>query len=59
MSWQSKGLSAEAIKPVATSDNSLAPTISYYHASKTGSCLKQDKITFNHGKVLNIYIVYE
>ena len=24
-----------------------------------GSCLKQDKITFNHGKVVNIYIVYE
>ena len=23
------------------------------------SCLKQDKITFNHGKILNIYIVYE
>ena len=24
-----------------------------------GSCLKQDKITYNHGKVVNIYIVYE
>ena len=24
-----------------------------------GSCLKQDKITFNHGKIVNIYIVYE
>ena len=24
-----------------------------------GSCLKQDKVTFNHGKVVNIYIVYE
>ena len=23
-----------------------------------GSCLKQDKITFNHGKIVNIYIVY-
>ena len=23
------------------------------------SCLKQDKDTFNHGKVVNIYIVYE
>ena len=24
-----------------------------------GSCLKQDKVTFNHGKVVNIYIVYD
>ena len=24
-----------------------------------GDCLKQEKITFNHGKILNIYIVYE
>ena len=25
----------------------------------SGSCLKQDKITYNHGKIVNIYIVYE
>ena len=24
-----------------------------------GSCLKQDKSTFNNGKIVNIYIVYE
>ena len=24
-----------------------------------GSCLKQDKITFNYGKIINIYIVYD
>ena len=24
-----------------------------------GDCLKQEKITFNNGKVVNIYIVYE
>ena len=23
-----------------------------------GSCLKQDKITYDHGKIVNIYIVY-
>ena len=23
-----------------------------------GSCLEQDKITFNHGKTVNIYIFY-
>ena len=25
----------------------------------SGSCLKQDKATYNHGKIVNIYIVYE
>ena len=64
LSWKSKGLSDETIKPPSTSGNSLTPALSYYHASKirvkfTGSCLKQDKVIFNHGKVVNIYIVYE
>ena len=48
-SWKSKGLSNKTIKLPATSDNNLNP----------GSCLKQDKNTFNHGKRVNIYIVYE
>ena len=35
-----------------------------YYGTKTrvkfiGSCLKQSKISYNHGKVVNIYIVYE
>ena len=25
----------------------------------SGECLRQEKITFNHGKTVNIYIVYE
>ena len=63
-SWKSKGLSAENIKPPSKSDNRLTSTINYYYPSKirvkfTGSCLKQDKVIFNHGKVVNIYIVYE
>ena len=29
-SWICKGLSAESIKPPATSDNSLTPALSYY-----------------------------
>ena len=62
-SWKSKGLSAESIKPPTTSDNSLTPALSYY-GTKTrvkfvGSCLKQPKISYTHGKVVNIYIVYE
>ena len=61
---QSKGLSDESIKPPSTSDNSLTATINYYNAQKirvkfTGSCLKQDKITYTHKKVVNIYSVYE
>ena len=62
-SWKSRGLSAESIKLPATSDNSLTPTLSYY-ATKTrvkfaGSCLKQSKISYTQGKVVNIYIVNE
>ena len=62
-SWKSKGLSAEIIKPPATADNSLTPTLSYY-GTKTkvkfnGSCLKQPKPSYTHGKTVNIYIVYE
>ena len=64
LSWKSKGSSDETIKLPATSNNSLTPTLSYYNESKiwvkfTGSCLKQDKVTFNHRKIVDIYIVYE
>ena len=60
--WKSKGLSDENITPT-TSDYRHSLQLSYY-VTKTrvkfdGSCLKQDKVTFNHGKVVSIYIVYE
>ena len=62
-SWKSKGLFAESIKPLTTSDNSLVPALNYYGTKTTvkftESCLKQSKISYNHGKVVNIYIVYE
>ena len=63
LSWKSKGLSNESIKPPATSDNNLTPLLIHYR-SKTKvyfdrACLKQDKVTFNHGKIVNIYIVYK
>ena len=52
--WQSKRLSGETIQPPATSDNSLNPKSSCYGAKARqgfrGSCLKQDKSTFNHKK---------
>ena len=62
--WKSKGLSAETIKPPSTSDNSsLTPLIDYL-GNKTrlkfnGSCLKQPKMQYTHGAIVNIYIVYE
>ena len=56
-------MSNEFIKTLATDDNSLAPELSDY-CTKTkvkfnGSCLKQDKVTYNHRTVVKIYIVYE
>ena len=63
LSWKSKGLSAESIKPPTTSNNCLTPALNYYgtktRVKLTGSCLKQPKISYTHGKVVNIYIVYE
>ena len=51
------------MKPPTRSDNSLSPVVSYYGSKTkekfTGSCLKQPKISYTHGKVVNIYIVYE
>ena len=61
-SWKSKGLSSESIKPY-TSDKSLTSALNYYDTKTTikviASCLKQPKISYNHGKVVDIYIVYE
>ena len=62
-SWKSEGLSDESNKPPATSSNSLGPALSYI-AVRTGvkfdeSCLKQDKITFTHGNVVNVSSFYE
>ena len=43
--------------------NSLAPTVKFtgktMYVKFSGSCLKQDKITFNHGKTVDIYIAYD
>ena len=41
----------------------MNPKVKYYgtipRLEFRGSCLKQDRSTFNHGKIVNIYIVYE
>ena len=63
LSWRSKGISNESIKPPTKSNNSLNPRLSYndtkIKVKFTGSCLKQPKYTFTHKKIVNIYIVYE
>ena len=61
--WTSKGLPDENITGPTTSDYELNPELSYF-GTKTrvefnGICLKQDKITYDHEKIVNIYIVYE
>ena len=62
-SWKSQGLSVESIKLPTTSDNTLTSALSYYgtkiRVKFTGSCLKQLKFPYTHGKVIDIYIVYE
>ena len=54
LSWESKGISNESIKPPTTSDNSLNPKLSYYgtkiRVQFTRSCLKQSNFTFTYKK---------
>ena len=63
LSWKSKGLFDESIKPPSTSNIMLNPSVNYVYTKARlefkGDCLKQDKISFYHGKTVNIYIVYE
>ena len=56
-------MSDENIAAPTTNDYSLNPQLSYF-GTKTriefkGSCSKQDKVTYSHKKIVNIYIVYE
>ena len=61
--WKSKRLSDGRINSIKTSNHIITPNLDYY-GTKTRvefneSCLKQHKVTFNHKKVANIYIVCE
>ena len=63
LSWKPKGLSVENITPPSAPHSFLNPSLSYL-STKTrvrfsGSCLKQERVTNNHGKIVNIYIVFE
>ena len=62
-SWKSKGFSDGTIDSITTSNNKITPELNFYgsktRAEFSGSCLKQGKVTYNHGTIVNIYIVYE
>ena len=53
----------ESIESPATSDDSRASSLKHISFRTKmqfhDQCLKQDKVTFNHKTVVNIYIVYE
>ena len=57
-SWISKGLSNESITPPSAANNFLTPSLNYLgtkiRVKFSGSCLKQDTITYTHGKIVNI-----
>ena len=60
LSWKSKGLFDEIIKPPSTCDNNLVPPLSYI-GNKTRVKFdegrsKQDKITFTHEKTVNKFV---
>ena len=56
-------MSNESIEARTTPNKVLNPSLDYVgskiRAKFRGDCLKQENITFNHEKIVNIYIVYE
>ena len=63
LSWAFKGLPNESITHPSAPNSFLNPSWNCLgtkiRVKFNGSCLKQDKITYTHGKVVNIYTVYE
>ena len=63
LSWKPKGLPDESIKSPSTSNKMLNLSLNSFgtkvRVKFRGDCLKQEKISFDHGKIVNIYIVYE
>ena len=56
-------MSDERINSITVSNYSITPELSYFgskiRVKFNGSCLKQDKIIYSHGKILHIYIAYK
>ena len=63
LSWKSKGLSHESIKPPSTSNKMLNLSVNYVGTKArikyNEDCLKQEKIPLDREKIVNSYIVYE
>ena len=61
--WKSKRWSNERINSIKTSRYEITPQLNYYGTKArvkfNGSCLKQDKVTLNYGKVVSIYVFSE
>ena len=57
-----KVFSEERVNSITASNYSITPELSYYgskiRVKFNGSPLKQDKLTYTYGKIVNIYIVY-
>ena len=56
-------MSDERFNSNTASNYSVTPELSFYgtrtRVEFNGGCLKQDKVTYSHGTIVNIYIVYE
>ena len=56
-------MSDQSIKAPTTPNKILNPALDYVgskiRVKFNGDCLKRERLTFNHGKIVNIYIVYE
>ena len=65
ITWKKKGLFDESIKvSIITPGNGVAPKLKWIDNSKIaaefrGSCFEQDKATFTHGNVGDLFLVYE
>ena len=56
-------MSNESVKPPSTSNKMLNPSVNYVGTNArvkfNGDSLKQEKVSFDHRKLINIDIVYE
>ena len=60
-SWESKGMSNEKISSAYAPHANRTQKIVYENARiklKLNGALKQDKVTYNHGPIINIYVLY-
>ena len=56
-------MSDESFKAPTTDNKMINPSLDFVDTKArvmfSGDCLKEEKMTFNHGKIVNIYIFYE